>query len=130
MNRFLPTLGLAVILLLSPVTGQAQVSAQSTGCTLPFSLGAPHRSQLDIDNLDVRQDSARTYVDGDIVSNAKKEAKVVWILVQWFDENDNVVDDRLINVSALAPGESLPFSTFTSRNPEIVRYQVTIDRVR
>jgi hypothetical protein len=129
MTRFLPILGLAVIPLVSPMTEEAQVSAQSAGCTLPFSLGAPHRSQLDIDNLNVRQDSERTYVDGEITSNAKKEAKQVWILVRWFDENDRVVDDRLINVSALAPGKTLPFSTSTSRNPEIVRYQAFIDRV-
>jgi hypothetical protein len=129
MTRFLPILGLAVIPLLSPMTGQAQVSAQSADCTLPFSLGAPHRSQLDIDNLNVGQDSERTYVDGAITSNARKAAKQVWILVGWFDENDQIVDDRLINVSALEPGETLPFSTSTSRTPEIVRSQVTIDRV-
>jgi hypothetical protein len=114
MNKFMAILELAAIIaVLSPMTGQAQVSAL-------------HRSHFKIDKLSTRKAGAYTYVDGEITSNAKKEAGSVRIRVRWFDKNAKVVDTSTTNVLNLAPGETLPFAIST-RHREMVRYEVTVD---
>jgi hypothetical protein len=116
MNRFMAILGLAVIALFIPMTGQAQVSWFS-------------RSHFKIDKLSTRQDSVSIWVDGEITNNAKKEARVVSIVVRWFDKNGNVLDAYNTTVTDLAPGETRPFRAWTSKNPEIVRSNISIDSV-
>jgi len=75
MNKFMAILERAAILaVLSPMTGQAQVSAL-------------HRSHFKIDKLSTRKAGAYTYVDGEITSNAKKEAGSVRIRVRWNGES-------------------------------------------
>jgi hypothetical protein len=114
MNKFIAILGLAIIPILSPMTGQAQVSC---------------RSHFKIDKLSTRQTERETWVDGEITNNAKKEARVVSLSVRWFDKNGKVLDDVYTNVLDLAPGETLPFRARTSKNPEIVRSNISIDSV-
>jgi hypothetical protein len=114
MNKFIAILGLAIISILSPMTGQAQVSC---------------RSHFKIDKLSTRQTERETWVDGEITNNAKKEARVVSLSVRWFDKNGNVLDNYYTNVFDLAPGETLPFRALTSKNPEIVRSNISIDSV-
>jgi hypothetical protein len=76
-----------------------------------------------------RETKTRTYVDGEITNNAKREASSVYISVRWFDKNDKVIAIDLASVSDIAPGETLPFHADTQKNPEIKRYDVTIERV-
>ena len=118
MKKFLAIVGLAVIPLLSPLVGKAQ------------SVSALHRSPIKIDKLSARQNTAHTWVYGQITNNAKKEASKVYILVRWFDKSRRVVDHYTTIVTDLAPGETLPFRAFAKKNPDIVRYDVTVDRTR
>ena len=114
MNKFIVILGLAIIPILSPMTGQARVSC---------------RYHFKIDKLSTRQTERETWVDGEITNNAKKEARLVSLVVRWFDKNGEVLDNVYTNVLDLAPGETLPFRARTSKNPEIVRSNITIDSV-
>ena len=57
MTRLLAIVRLAVIPLLSPMTGHAQLSVL-------------HRSHFKIDKLSTRQDSVYSWVHGEITSNA------------------------------------------------------------
>ena len=116
MNRFMAILGLAVIALFIPMTGQAQVSYFSG-------------SHFRIDKLSTRQTERETWVDGEITNTAKKEAGVVTIVVRWFDKNGNVLDAYYTTVTDLAPGQTLPFRAWTSNNPEIVRSNISIDSI-
>jgi hypothetical protein len=50
----------------------------------------------------------------------------VFLTVRWFDKENRVVATSTTHVKSLAPGETLPFQTYTDKNPEIVRYEVTI----
>ena len=118
MNRFITILGLAVIALLSPLVGKAQ------------SVSPLHRSPFKIDKLSTRQDTTHTWVYGEITNNAKKEASTVYILVRWFDKSRRVVAHYTTIVTDLAPGATLPFRAFAKKNPDIIRYDVTVDRVR
>jgi len=118
MNRFMAILGLAIIPLLSPIVGKAQ------------SESALHRSPFEFDKLSTRQDTTHTWVYGEITNNAKKEASTVSILVRWFDKSRRVVDLYTTIVTNLAPGKTLPFRAFAKKNPDIVRYDVMVDRVR
>jgi len=88
MNKFIAILSLAVIPLLSPTTGQAKSSAF-------------HRSHFKIEKLSKREEGNRAYVDGEITSNARKKAKLVMILVRWYDKNDKVVDQYKSTVLTL-----------------------------
>jgi hypothetical protein len=63
MNKFIAILDLAVIPFSPPMTGHAQKTAVS----------ALHRSHFSIGKLSTREERDRTYVDGEITSNAKKE---------------------------------------------------------
>jgi hypothetical protein len=119
MKRIIAIIGLALISVLFPQAGQAQ---QSKG-----AVSALHRSRFTIGNLSTREERRRTYVDGEITSNAKKEASMVRISVRWFNKDNKVVakDDAL--VSDLAPGETLPFHAYTDKNPEITHYDVTVE---
>jgi hypothetical protein len=126
MNKFIAILGLAFIPALSPLTGHAQ--RRKGGAATEKSVSALHRSHFSIDKLSTREERHRTYVDGEITSNAKKEAAYVFIVVRWFDKNGKVVAKNDTSVYDLAPGETLPFSVYTDKNPEIVRYDVTIDK--
>ena len=114
MNRFMAILGLAVIALFIPMIGQAQVRC---------------RSNFKIDKLSTRETEGTITVDGEITSNARKEARVVSLIVRWFDKNGNVLDSYNTNVFDLAPGETLPFRAWTSKNPEIVRSNISIEPV-
>jgi hypothetical protein len=118
LKKFFVILGLAVIALLSPLVGKAQ------------SVSPLHRSPFKIDNLSTRQDTTHTWVFGEIANNAKKEASKVYILVRWFDKSRKVIDHYTTIVIDLAPGETLPFHAFAKKNPDIIRYDVTVDRVR
>jgi hypothetical protein len=118
MNKFLAIVGLAVIPLLSPLVGKAQ------------SVSALHRLPFKFNKLSTRQDTTHTWVDGEITNNAKKEASTVSILVRWFDKSRKVVDTYTAIVTDLAPGETLPFRAFAKKNPDIIRYDVAVDRVR
>jgi hypothetical protein len=51
---------------------------------------------------------------------------MVFISVRWFDKDNKVVAKDKTYVSDLAPGETLPFHADTEKNPEIVRYDVTV----
>jgi hypothetical protein len=51
------------------------------------------------------------------------------ILVRWFDKNDKAVDQYKATVSDLGPGETHPFTAYTSKNPDIVRYDATVENV-
>jgi hypothetical protein len=113
-------IGLALIHLLFSVTGQAQ---QAKG------VSALHRSRFTIGNLSTREEKRYTYVDGEITSHAKKEASTVHISVRWFNKENKVVAKDSTFVSDLAPGETLPFHADTDRNPEITRYDVTVESV-
>ena len=117
MNKLIAFLSLAFIPAFSPITGQAQ------------SVSELHRSHFSIGKLSTRETKRYTYVDGEITSNAAKEAGSVWIAVRWFDKSDKVVAKDSTYVSDLAPGETLPFHAYTEKNPEIKRYDVTIERV-
>ena len=118
MNRFMAILGLAVIPLFSPLVGKAQF------------VSPLHRSPFGIDKLSTRRDTTHTWVYGEITNNAKKEASKVYIFVRWFDKSRKVVDHYTTIVSNLAPGGTLPFRAFAKKNPDIVRYDVMVDRVR
>ena len=118
MKKFLAIVGLAVIPLLSPLVGKAQ------------SVSVLHRSPFKIDKLSARQNTTHTWVYGQITNNAKKEASKVYILVRWFDKSRRVVDHYTTIVTDLAPGETLPFRALAKKNPDIVRYDVTVDRTR
>ena len=118
MKKFFVILGLAVIALLSPLVGKAQ------------SVSPLHRSPFKFDKLSTRQDTTHTWVYGEITNNAKKEASTVSILVRWFDKSRRVVAHYTTIVTDLAPGETLPFRAFAKKNPDIIRYDVTVDRVR
>ena len=124
MNKFIAIVGLAIIPVLSPLTGQAQ---QTKGAVQAKSVSVLHRSHFTISNLGTREERNRTYVDGEITSNAKKEASAVFISVRWFDKHNKVVAKDSTYVSDLAPGETLPFHAYTSNNPEISRYDVTVE---
>ena len=63
-------------------------------------------------------------------SNAKKEASKVFLTVRWFGKENRVVATSTTHVKSLAPGGTPPFQTYTDKNPEIVRYEVTIKSVR
>ncbi|MBV8215836.1 MAG: hypothetical protein JOZ08_21675 [Verrucomicrobia bacterium] len=119
MKRIIAIIGLALIPVLSPLSGQAQ---QSKG-----AVSALHRSHFTVSNLSTREEKRRTYVDGEITSNAKKEATMVRISVRWFDEDNKVIAKDSTSVSHLAPGETLPFHAYTENNHEIVRYDVTVE---
>jgi len=93
-------------------------------------VSALHRSHFKIDKLSKREERTRTYVEGEITSSAKKEASKVFLTVRWFDKENRVVATSTTHVKSLAPGETLPFQTYTDKNPEIVRYEVTIKSVR
>jgi len=118
MNKFLATVGLAVIPLLSPLVGKAQ------------SVSPLHRSPFKFDKLSTRQDTTHTWVYGEITNHAKKEASTVSILVRWFDKSRRVVDRYTTIVTDLVPGKTLPFRAFAKKNPDIVRYDVMVHRVR
>jgi hypothetical protein len=118
MNKFLAIVGLAVIPLLSPPVGKAQ------------SVSALHRLPFKFDKLSTSQDTTHTWVYGEITNNAKKEASTVSILVRWFDKSRRVVDTYTAILTDLAPGETLPFRAFAKKNPDIIRYDVTVDRAR
>jgi hypothetical protein len=118
MNRFITILGLAVISLLSPQVGKAQF------------VSSLHRTPFTFDKLSARQDTTNTWVDGEITNNAKKEASTVDILVRWFDKSRTVVAHYTTTVTDLAPGKTLPFHAFAKKNPDIIRYDVTVERVR
>ena len=118
MTKFIAILGLAVIALLSPPVGKAQ------------SVTVFRPSPFKIDKLSTRQDMAHTWVYGEITSNAKKEAGTVYILVRWFDKARRVVAHYTTTVTDLAPGKTLPFRAFAKKNPDIIRYDVAIERVR
>src|SRR5215510_8274971 len=114
MKKFLATVGLAVIPLLSPLVGKAK------------SVSPLHRSPFKFDKLSTRQDTTHTWVYGEITNNAKKEASTVSILVRWFDKARRVVaSDRTI-VTDLAPGETLPFRASAKKNRDIIRYDVMV----
>ena len=51
------------------------------------------------------------------------------IPVRWFDKNDKVIAQDTTYVFNLVPGETLPFHASTDKNPEIARYDVTIQNV-
>jgi hypothetical protein len=123
MKRFIAIVGLAFILVLCPQTGQAQ---QSNSALTAKSVGALHRSHFTFGKLSTREKGRRIYVDGEITSNAKKEADTVYILVRWFDKSDKVIAHDTARVNNLAPGETLPFHASTDSSPEIARYDVTI----
>jgi hypothetical protein len=118
MNKFLAILGLAVIALFSPLVGKAQ------------SVSPLHRSPFKFDKLSTRQDTTHTWVYGEITNNANKEASTVYILVRWFDKSRRVIAHYTTIVTDLAPGKTLPFHAFAKKNPDIIRYDVTVDRVR
>jgi len=118
MNRFITILGLAVIVLLSPLVGKAQFVSHL------------HRLPFTFDKLSARQDTTNTWVEGEITSNAEKEASTVYILVRWFDKSRTVVAHYTTTVTDLAPGKTLPFRAFAKKNPDIIRYDVTVERVR
>jgi hypothetical protein len=118
MTKFIAILGLAVIALLSPLVGKAQ------------SVSVFRPSPFKIDKLSTRQDTTHTWVYGEITSNAKKEASTVYILVRWFDKARRVVAHYTTIVTDLAPGKTLPFRAFAKKNPDIIRYDVAIERVR
>ena len=118
MNKFLAIVGLAVIPLLSPPVGKAQ------------SVSALHRLPFKFDKLSTSQDTTHTWVHGEITNNAKQEASTVSILVRWFDKSRRVVDTYTAIVTDLGPGKTLPFRAFAKKNPDIIRYDVTVDRVR
>jgi hypothetical protein len=111
-------LGLAVIPLLSPLVGKAQF------------VSPLHRSPFKFDELSTRQDTTHTWVYGDITSNAKKKASTVYILVRWFDKSRRVVASYRTIVTDLVPGGTLPFRAFAKKNPDIIRYDVMVERVR
>jgi hypothetical protein len=117
MNKFFAIVGLAVIPLLSPLVGKAQ------------SVSALHRLPFKFDKLSTSQDTTHTWVYGEITNNAKKEASTVSILVRWFDKSRRVVDTYTAIVTDLAPGKTLPFRASAKKNPDIIRYDVTVDRV-
>ena len=118
MTKFIAILGLAIIALLSPLVGKAQ------------SVSVFRPSPFKIDKLSTRQDTTHTWVYGEITSNAKKEASTVYILVRWFDKSRRVVAHYTTIVTDLAPGKTLPFRAFAKKNPDIIRYDVAIERVR
>ena len=118
MTKFIAILGLAVIALLSPLVGKAQF------------VSPLHRFPFKFDKLSTRQDTMHTWVYGEITNNAKKEASTVYILVRWFDKSRRVVAHYTTTVTDLAPGETLPFRAFAKKNPDFIRYDVMVERVR
>ena len=118
MNRFMAILGLAVIVLLSPLVGKAQF------------VSPLHRSPFKFDKLSTHQDTTHTWVYGEITNNAKKEASTVYILVRWFDKAKRVIAHYTTNVTDLAPGQTLPFRASAKKHPDIIRYDVMVERVR
>jgi hypothetical protein len=118
MNRFIKILGLAVIALLSPLVGKGQF------------VSPLHRTPFKFDKLSASQDTTNTWVYGEITNNAKKEASTVYILVRWFDKSRRVVAHYTTTVTDLASGETLPFRAFAKKNPDFIRYDVTVERVR
>ena len=118
MNRFITILGLAVIVLFSPLVGKAQFVSHL------------HRLPFTFDKLSARQDATNTWVEGEITSNAEKEASTVYILVRWFDKSRTVVAHYTTTVTDLAPGKTLPFRAFARKNPDIIRYEVSVERAR
>ena len=118
MNRFVTILGLAVIALLSPLVGEAQF------------VSPLHRLPFKFDKLNASQDTTNTWVSGEITNNAKKEASTVYILVRWFDKSRRVVAHETTTVTDLASGRTLPFLAFAKKNPDIIRYDVAVERVR
>jgi hypothetical protein len=119
MNKFIAN---PVIPLLSPIAGHAQQHKRAL-------VSALHRSHFKIDKLSKREERTRTYVEGEITSNAKKEASTVFLTVRWFDKENKIVATSTTHVNNLAPDETLRFQTYTDKNPEIVRYDVTIKSV-
>jgi len=129
MNRLMAIVGVAVIALLSPLVGKAQF------------VSPLHRSPFKFDKLSTHQDTTHTWVYGEITNNAKKEASTVSILVRWFDKARRVVAHNTTIVTDLAPGATLPFRVFAKKNPDLirpfptenpdfVRYDVMVERVR
>ena len=118
MNKFVAILGLAVIPLLSPLVGKAQ------------SVTVFRPSPFKIDKLSTRTAGDTTWVYGEITNNSKKAASTVYILVRWFDKSRRVVAHYTTTVTDLAPGKTLPFRAFAKKNPDIIRYDVAIERVR
>jgi hypothetical protein len=118
MKNFMAILCLAVIPLLSPLVGKAQF------------VSPLHRSPFKFDKLSTRQDKTHTWVYGEITNIAKKKANTVYILVRWFDKSRRVVAFYTTTVTDLAPGETLPFRAFAKKNPDIIRYDVAVERVR
>jgi hypothetical protein len=118
MNKFMAILGLAVIPLLSPPVGKAQ------------SVTVFRPSPFKIDKLSARTDGDTTWVYGEITNNAKKAASTVYILVRWFDKAQRVIAHYTTSVTDLAPGQTLPFRASAKKDPDIIRYDVAIERVR
>ena len=79
MNKFIAILGLAFIPALSPLAGHAQ--QRKAGAATEKAVSALHRSHFSIDKLSTREERNRTYVDGEITSNAKQEASSVFVVV-------------------------------------------------
>jgi uncharacterized membrane protein YgcG len=104
--------------------GTGHTAAETKGRAQEATVSALHRSHFKLDKLSTRQDKHNvTWVDGEITSNAKKEARTVWITVRWLDKNGHVADHYTTHVADLAPGETRPFSThFANKGPEAVRY--------
>lgn len=117
-------LGLAFTFVLCPLVGQAQTSK---GAAATKSVSALHRSRFSIEKLSEREERNRTYVDGEITNNASKEASTVHIAVRWFDKDGKVVAKDSTFVSDLAPGETHPFHAYTNKNPEIERFDATVE---
>ena len=116
MKKFIAILGLAATPALSPAGGQAQQSESA--------VGAYHSSHFMADKLSTREDDSFTYVDGEIRNNVTQDPVTVYLSIQWRDKDGKVIAESTAAVDNLAPGESLPFEAYTSKNPQIKYYGI------